>query len=171
MKHFLFLLWTFASVLLAAEPLRLQVENLSFTSPADWIDGPVSSPMRKGTWRTGNAPDAAEISFFAFGRDQGGSVSQNIQRWFGQFSGSASKGESATVVVHERTITFARSEGTFSTGLPGAPTTPIPDQALFGAIIETEAGMVFVKMTGPKSTVQKMESAFTALVTNAAKSR
>jgi hypothetical protein len=126
--------------------------------------------MRKATWRTSAGADAAEISFFTFGKDQGGTVNENIQRWYGQFSESAAKGESATVVVNNRTITFARSEGTFSSGMPGGPTTPLPDYALLGAIIETEGGLVFIKMTGPKATVQKMEKPFTDVVTNAAKS-
>ncbi len=164
------LLLLFTSTLIVGAPLKVTVENLTFTSPADWIDVPVTSPMRKATWRTSADADAAELSFFTFGKDQGGSVNQNIQRWFGQFSESATKGESATVVVNNRTITFARSEGTFTSGMPGGPVTPLPDYALCGAIIETESGLIFIKMTGPKITVQKLEKAFTEFVTNAAKS-
>ncbi|MEO7933899.1 MAG: hypothetical protein ABIT76_12145 [Chthoniobacterales bacterium] len=167
-------LWPFllllAAPLFAGEPLKLTVENLTFTSPVDWVDVPVTSPMRKATWRTSAGADAAEISFFTFGKDQGGSVNQNIQRWFGQFSESATKGESATVAMNHRTITFARSEGTFTSGMPGGPTTPLPDYALCGAIIETDSGLIFIKMTGPKATVQKLEKTFTEFVTNAAKS-
>ena len=166
----LFLILTIAS-LLAADAPQLTLENLKFIAPAGWIDVPVTSPMRKATWRTSAEPShAAEISFFTFGKDQGGSVSENIQRWFGQFSESATKGQSATVTVNNRTITFAKSEGTFTSGMPGGPTTPLPDYALCGAIIETDSGAIFIKMTGPKPTVAKLEKTFTELVTSAAKS-
>ncbi len=165
----LFLLLTIASMLAADAP-QLTLENLKFAAPTGWIDLPVTSPMRKATWKTSAESDAAEISFFTFGKDQGGSVSENIQRWFGQFSESATKGQSATVNVNHRTITFAKSEGTFTSGMPGGPTTPLPDYALCGAIIETESGAIFIKMTGPKSTVSKFEKEFTDLVTSAAKS-
>lgn len=165
------LLWLLSITSLpAGEPLRLTLENLTFTSPSDWVDVPVTSPMRKATWHTSPDADAAEISFFSFGQGQGGTVSENIQRWYGQFSNSATQGESATVAVNNRTITFARSAGTFSSGMPGGPTTPRSNYALCGAIIETTGGMIFVKMTGPQATVQKFEKAFTDLVTNAAKS-
>ena len=178
------LLLTIAS-LFAADGPTLTLEALKFTAPTGWIDVPVTSPMRKATWRTSAEPshtrqphdlssqgqsDAAEISFFAFGKDQGGSVSENIQRWFSQFSESAAKGQSATVNVNNRTITFAKSEGTFTSGMPGGPTTPLPDYALCGAIIETESGAIFIKMTGPKATIAKLEKTFTELVTTAAKS-
>lgn len=169
MKHKLLVYCLCATTLFAGEPLQLRLENLTFTSPANWVDVPVTSPMRKATWRTSTEGDAAEIAFFAFGKDQGGTVNENIQRWYGQFSESATKGESATVEIAGNKVTFARSEGIFSSGMPGGPTTPLPDYALCGAIIETKSGMVFLKMTGLKSVVTKMEAAFTEMVQTASK--
>ena len=168
MKTFCLILLLTASPLLAAESVTL--EGLKFDAPQEWISLPVTSPMRKATWRTSAESNAAEISFFAFGKGQGGSVNENIQRWYGQFSESATKAESATVTVNNRPITFAKSEGIFSSGIPGGPTTPLPDYALYGAIIETDSGAIFIKMTGPKTTVKAAEKAFTDLVTSAVKS-
>ncbi len=177
MKTRLLIFLLFVSTLTAGEPpttvgvpLKVTLAPLTFTAPAGWIDVPVTSPMRKATWRSSPEPDATEIAFFTFGKDQGGTVNENIQRWLGQFSESATKGESAQVILNSRTIHFVRSSGTFSSGMPGGSTTPLPDYALCGAIIETSEGNIFVKMTGPQATVSKLEKTFTELVTDAAKS-
>lgn len=166
----LFSLFTAAVPLTAAEPLQVTLESLRFVAPADWVAGPVPSAMRKATWLTSKDDTAAEVAFFAFGKDQGGTVSDNIQRWLDQFSESQAKGESATVQINGRAVTFVRSEGIFSSGMPGGPVTPLPGYGLFGAIIETPEGNVFFKATGPLATVKGLEQTFTEIVTNAAKS-
>ncbi len=153
-----------------AAALQVTLESLLFVSPSGWVDVPVASAMRKATWRTGTGDDAAEIAFFAFGKDQGGSVSDNIQRWLDQFSESKTKGESATVQINERAVTFVRSEGVFASGMPGGPVISHPGFALFGVIIEMPEGNVFIKVTGPMATVKKLEATFAEIVTKAAKS-
>jgi len=67
-------------------------------------------------------------------------------------------------------ITFAITDGTFSSGMPGGPTTPMEGYALCGAILESAAGNVFVKMTGPGAVVKASTEAFKKMITDAAKS-
>ncbi|MFM8230248.1 MAG: hypothetical protein ACKOAL_03390, partial [Chthoniobacterales bacterium] len=56
------------------------------------------------------------------------------------------------------------ARGTFQSGMPGQPTTPLEGQSLLGAILESPNGDVYVKMTGPAPTVEKAEPAFVEMV-------
>ena len=51
-------------------------------------------------------------------------------------------------------VTFAQAHGTFLSGRPFGPKTPKPGFAMLAAIIEGKQGAIFVKMTGPKETVE-----------------
>ena len=51
-------------------------------------------------------------------------------------------------------ITYVTTEGTFSSGMPGGPTTPMTGYALYGAILESPDVNVFIKMTGPEAVVK-----------------
>ncbi|HEY5752290.1 MAG TPA: hypothetical protein VIT21_04010 [Chthoniobacterales bacterium] len=153
----------------AAETVKVTIEPLTFTAPEGIVSVPVTSPMRKAHWQWKKADQVVDVTFFAFGSGQGGDVNSNLQRWFGQFSGSEGKTESARVEVNGIPITFARAEGTFASGMPGGPMTPLPNQALCGAILETKSGLIFVKMTGPIELVREHEKAFTEMVRAAAK--
>ena len=82
----------------------------------------------------------------------------NVDRWFKQFSNGPT--DSRTARVGQTTVTFVKAEGTFSSGMPGGPTTPLKDYALRGAILESSKGDVYVKMTGPKAVVEAAEPEF-----------
>jgi hypothetical protein len=87
------------------------------------------------------------VTFFHFGKDQGGSTAENVARWYAQFPGSEDKRITENVQVGPVKITFAMTEGTFSSGMPGGPTTPLEGYGLCGAILEGAEGSIFVKMT------------------------
>ena len=148
--------------------------DFSFAIPTGWRSVEPSSPMRKAELRvpgpegTGAAGEAI-ITVFHFGQGQGGTVQQNIDRWFGQFDGDndAKGAASAKETIGTVPVTFARARGTFQSGMPGQPTTPLEGQALLGAILESPNGDVYVKMTGPAPTVEKAELAFVQMVREA----
>jgi hypothetical protein len=52
--------------------------------------------------------------------------------------------------------------------MPGGPTTPLKDYALRGAILESPAGDVYVKMTGPKAVAKLAEPSFEKMIREAA---
>ncbi len=66
-------------------------------------------------------------------------------------------------------ITYVTTEGTFSSGMPGGPTSPMTGYALCGAILESSDGSVFIKMTGPEAIVKSSTEAFKKMVSEAAK--
>jgi hypothetical protein len=164
----------FAVVALAfvAETLAetVKVEAFTFTVPEGWKSVTPSSPMRKAQLEVARGPEKAEVTFFHFGADQGGSAEDNVARWYAQFPGS----EKNRITEHEQVgavkITFAMTDGTFNSGMPGGPTTPMENYALRGAILETGTGNVFVKMTGPNAVVKASTEAFKKMVSEAAKS-
>jgi hypothetical protein len=164
------LLFSLVSVVAAraADPVEFTVGSFVFTRPEGWGWVVATSPMRKAQLsvpaRDGNVP--ADLTFFHFGAGQGGSVQANVDRWFKQFSNGST--DAQTERVGNTTVTFVRASGTFSSGMPGGPTTPLKDYALRGAILESPAGDVYVKMTGPQAVVKLAEPAFEKMIGEAA---
>jgi hypothetical protein len=148
----------------------VKVEAFTFAVPEGWKSVTPSSPMRKAQLEIARGPQKAEVTFFHFGADQGGTAEDNVARWYAQFAGSEDKRITEHVQVGPVKVTFAMTEGTFSSGMPGGPTTPMTDYALCGAILQSAAGNVFVKMTGPNAVVKASTDAFKKMVTDAAKS-
>lgn len=151
-----------------AAPAR-SARELIWKDPAGWQRTESKSAMRKATYRVpraeGDAEDA-ELAVFYFGRDQGGGVEDNFKRWKSQFADV----EESAVTRSERTANGLRQhvleirEGTFSSGMPVGPKTPKTNYALLAAVVESEAGAYFFKLTGPKRTVEAQRSSFFALL-------
>jgi hypothetical protein len=148
----------------------IKVEAFTFTVPEGWKSVTPSSPMRKAQLEIARGPEKAEVTFFHFGADQGGTAEDNVARWYAQFPGSEKNRITEHVQIGSVKITFAMTDGTFSSGMPGGPTTPMEGYALCGAILETATGNVFVKMTGPNAVVKASTEVFKKMVTDAAKS-
>ncbi len=159
-----------ATAVFAEDPATFAVGSFTFTRPANWQWVPVTSPMRKAELKV-PGPDASQscdITFFHFGSGQGGDIQANTQRWLGQFESKPGAEKTATTEAGSTKITLVSTEGTFHSGMPGGPSTAIPDQALLGAILESADGNVFVKMTGPVELVKATQQKFIDFVTAAA---
>lgn len=158
-----------AAVMAADGPATFPVGNLTFKRPADWSWVEVTSPMRKAQLKVpgSKADESADVTFFYFGPNGGGDVQSNAQRWTSQFQSpeGASKIEPQEINGHK--VTIVTTEGKFSSGMPGGPTTVMENYALLGAIIEDSEGNVFVKMTGPASLVKDSRQKFVDFLTAA----
>ncbi len=156
---------------MAEDAATFTVGAFTFTRPTDWPSVPVTSPMRKAELKVpgADATHFADITFFYFGAGQGGDVQGNVQRWLGQFESKPEAQKTATQEIAGTKITLVSTEGTYHSGMPGGPTTAVPDQALLGAILEGGEGPVFVKMTGPIPLVNATRQKFVDFVTAAAK--
>ena len=157
------------STALAEDPATFQVGGFTFTRPADWGWVQVNSPMRKAQLSVPGGEKGAEITFFHFGPG-GGDVASNTQRWFRQFQSAPNAEKTEEMTFGKTKVTLASTEGTFSSGMPGGPTTPMTDYALLGAILEHPEGSVFVKMTGPAALVKSSRDKFIGFVKTAAES-
>jgi hypothetical protein len=160
-----------AASVFAIEPSEFKVGGFNFDRPSGWKWVVPSSSMRKAQLSVPGAEGGtADVTFFHFGPGQGGGVQANVDRWFAQFGNSkTSQSEEkvdATRVVH------VQARGTFQSGMPGGPTTPLENYALLGAILgDDQNGDVFVKMTGPAAVVESAKPLFSEMVRAAAASR
>jgi hypothetical protein len=167
---FLFIL-AFAASAFAAAPSEFTVGAFTFERPAGWDWVVPSSTFRKAQMAVkGPNGEIAEVNFFHFGPGQGGGIEANIERWFGQFQ-NAQTSRSETSSGRTR-IFYVQASGTFFSGMPGGPTTPMANYGLRGAILEDqENGDVFIKMTGPIPLVEAAWPAFDVMVRTAAGAR
>ena len=151
-----------AASLRAEEPASFTVGAFTFQRPADWAWVQVNSPMRKAQLRvTGaTAETSADVTFFHFGPGGGGGVKANIDRWVGQFRTADGATKIEPQEIAGAKVTLVSTEGTFSSGMPGGPTTPMDGYALLGAIVENADGDVFVKLTGPAALVKESRKKF-----------
>jgi len=152
------------------DPATFPVGAFTFARPTTWSWVPVTSPMRKAELKVpgADASQFGDITFFHFGAGQGGDIQANTQRWLRQFDSKPGTEKTASLDAGSTKITLVTTEGTFHSGMPGGPTTSVPDQALLGAILENPEGNVFVKMTGPIALVNATRQQFIDFVTAAA---
>jgi hypothetical protein len=153
----------------AEDPATFEVGGMKFSRPADWKWVEVTSPMRKAQLKVpgASAEQSADITFFHFGTGGGGDVTSNAQRWIAQFKSAEGASKIEPQEIAGTKVTLVTTEGTFSSGMPGGPTTPVENAALLGAIIEGAEGSVFVKMTGPAPLVKSSRAKFLEFITAA----
>ncbi len=156
------------------EPPKGQVQELGSISvrvPEGWKTETPSSRMRKAQYSlkspTGEGESATLVVFY-FGRSQGGSVSANLERWYGQFrqpDGRPSR-EVASVTktsVSGMQVTVADVSGTYAPSAMGPMMPragPKPDYRMLAAIVESQEGPYFFKLTGPIGTVTHWQASF-----------
>ncbi len=164
-----------ASVAFAEAPATFEVGSFKFQRPAswEWIEVPEGMKMmRKAVLnipgKEGDKP--AEIIFYHFGAGQGGDTQANVQRWVGQFSDKTEPEKIETKDAAGTKVTFVTVAGTYQSGMPMGPKTPMVGYALNGAILEdNQGGSVFVKCTGPEAVVKAAASAFNEFIASAKK--
>jgi hypothetical protein len=138
----------------AQEHSTFPVGDFTFTRPAKWEWADSTSQMRKAQLNVTDVASkaSANVAFYYFGAGGAGGVQANVDRWLDQF---AEPRDQINANVEHTTVgttklTYVQAEGTYKSGMPGGPTTPMPGYALIGAILESANGNVFVRMTGPK---------------------
>ncbi len=146
--------------------------ELRWTDPVGWRRVQPSSSMRRAQYVIPGANGGAdgELAVFWFGAGQGGSIAENVRRWHDQFvpEPNTPPGPPATTerTVHGLRVHLTERVGRFGgTSMPGGPAPTFHDDwALLGAIVETDLGPWFFKMTGPRATVTAARARFEDLV-------
>jgi len=150
----------------AAAAVEGSAGGIRWTMPATWQVGP-PQPMRAATYAIPAAAgaEAGSCGVFYFGRNQGGTVDDNLTRWVGQFEAATAPRKA------ERTIGGLKVHTISVSGTYLAPSGPAmqsqgkkPDWTLSGAIVEAPEGLVFFKAVGPAKTMQKAQADFEALL-------
>jgi hypothetical protein len=152
---------------------KFQVSEFTFQAPAGWERVEAQSSFRKAQFKITDpkSKQPGEVVFFNFGPGQGGGTQANVERWFSQFEGSREKIQAKTEskTVGNTKVTYAQARGTYMSGMPGGPRTAQPNSGLLGAILESDQGNVFIRLTGPVELVQKATQNFKKMVEDAAK--
>tara|TARA_Y100000589_G_C26763988_1_gene470981 strand:- start:23 stop:556 length:534 start_codon:yes stop_codon:yes gene_type:complete len=138
----------------AEAPKTFRVNDLTFERPEAWNWERPSSQMRKAQLSAPGKDGAADVVFFYFGPGGAGGVQANVDRWMGQFQNVSGK-KTESKKIGGIPITFVQASGTFLSGPPFGQKVPKAGYALRGAIIGAKGGAIFIKMTGPKKTVEK----------------
>lgn len=157
-------------VTVAAAAERFEVGGLAFAVPEGWRQVTPTSAMRKAELL---AAGGGSVTFFHFGREQGGTAEANVERWIRQFAEPPEllKPARETKTFGAVTLYHFRASGTYLSGMPGGPTTPQPAHTLIAAAIEGRAGNVFVRLVGPSAATLPTEPAFRRMVEDAAAGR
>ncbi|MEM9016578.1 MAG: hypothetical protein AAGC68_06160 [Verrucomicrobiota bacterium] len=161
----------------SAERFRYQIRNsepeeteaaaggprLIYDTPENWSENPPSM-MRDINLSFGENGEGE--CYVARLPGAGGGLAANINRWRGQM-GAAPLSEDEIAALPTKPLfgqpaTFLSVDGDFNSGM-GTTETKL-DYRLVGLILSSNAGAVFVKMTGPRMLVQENESSFHAFV-------
>jgi hypothetical protein len=148
--------------------------ELRYKVPEGWVTEKPTSNMRAAQYKLpkleGDPEDASLVLYF-FGAGQGGSVSDNIDRWVGQMqqpdgSSSKDKARSETLTVNGLKVTMVDLSGTYTAQMsPGSDSRRNnSDYRLRAAVIETPKGNYFVKLIGPAKTVGHWDQSFSDYV-------
>jgi hypothetical protein len=169
----LVVLFVSVSGLRGEEHATFPVSDFTFTRPANWEWVESTSQMRKAQLKVTDAATktSASVVFYHFGAMGAGGVQANVDRWLKQFVEPTNQinAKVENTTVGKTKVTFVEAEGTFKDGMPGGDVTEKPGFALMGAILESDDGDVFVKMTGPKALVKSLAADFKRMIESGAK--
>ncbi len=159
----------------APEPFEVAVakNKIKFSASGTWAAVPPRSRMLEAEIRINRVgTDAADGRLTIMGA--GGSIKANILRWQNQFKQADGSSTAEKTKTEERTIAGQKVNivdisGTFidSPGGPfsGQPKVERENYRMLAAIIQTPAsGNYFVKLYGPKATIDKNEEHFKSMI-------
>jgi len=131
------------------------VASLAWDVPEAWTARAATSEMRKAEFVVAGE---GELVFFHFGRGQGGSATDNLDRWARTMTDSDGNPVTPELDVIEsdglRTVTGVYT-GTYLSGPPAGERTALDGWMLLGAIVEGgPEGSVFLRLSGPETVIR-----------------
>lgn len=136
---------------------------LTGTIPEGWQGRQPSSPMRAAEMTISKVegdPEDGQLVVFYFGAGQGGSIEDNLSRWYGQFSQpdgrpSEEVAQTEPLMVGDMRAILVDLPGTMEpSAMPGVAPTPRQENwRMLAAIVMSPQGPVFFKATGPDATM------------------
>jgi len=151
-----------------AKTKKVQANTLALEIPKTWTQEPASNRFRAAQFKIPPAKgdsEQPELVVYYFGKQSGGGVQANINRWVGQFApsgrnvkvfeGKSSSGKYSLVDV----------SGTYNKPI-GPPvlgkTKRMAGARMLAAIVETKEGSYFLKFTGLAKSVTASAAPFRA---------
>jgi hypothetical protein len=149
----------------AEEAETLVVSEFTFKYGKPWIRQQVTSSMRAGQLTYDHADEKLadiDLVIYFFGQGQGGGIQANLDRWVGQFEGTPeSKIEEKE--MSGRKVSFLTAKGTYMDSMGGpfsGNKEAKTDHMMLAAILPSDQGAVFLKLTGPQASVEAMMTDF-----------
>jgi hypothetical protein len=145
--------------------------KLSLTAPAGWLKKEPASRIVEVEFAIPPAKgDATPGRLTAMGA--GGSIDDNVNRWVGQFvgpGGAAAKAQRDKATVSGCEVEVVDLSGTYKDSpagpFAGGKTVMRENYRMLGAIIQSkEKGNYFLKLYGPKATIDANEKGFQEMV-------
>jgi len=136
-----------------------RVPQLTYTTPEGWSEGE-ASPMRDINLSFGE--NAEGECYVARLPGAGGGLVANVNRWRGQMGADPLSDEEVAALprrsLFAQQAVYIEIDGDYTPGMGTQDT--FEDYRLLGLILASDAGAVFVKMTGPRELVEANEEAF-----------
>ena len=152
----------------AGNTKKVEVGKLTLTVPDAWEFQEPTNQLRLGSFEIPSAEGdevETELTIFAFG-GQGGGVNANVQRWIGQFRAEGRKQKITRGESPQGKYVIVDVTGAYNmpVGPPFAMQSKlVPDARMLGAIIDMkDEGYYFLKMGGPRKTIDQAAKAFRA---------
>ena len=144
--------------------------DLRYKVPEGWVIEHPTSTMRAAQYKLpkadGDSEDASLVVYY-FGKGQGGSVSDNVDRWIGQMEqpgggSSKDKAKTETNTVNGLKVTMVDVSGTYTAQMsPGSDARHNnSNYRLRAAVVETPKGNYFAKLVGPEKTIGRWDQSF-----------
>lgn len=138
-------------------------QAIRWTIPQKWETVPNASPMRLATYHVLAAPGAADEAELTVVR-AGGSTEANLKRWVEQFENPTNEKRAQKTIRGFKISTIEVQGGFKKGGMGPGETATRSGWMLEGAVVETDQGPYFFKLTGPAASVQGARRDFDALL-------
>lgn len=146
--------------------------DVSVAVPEGWKSVPPTSSMRVAEYQIPPAR-GAEGSNLAVFAGNWGSIDDNVNRWYGQFtqpdgSDTAAKARRWGIETEAGlAVTMVDVSGTYSSGMAmggGGGGTSGSDYRMLGAIVDTGGRFYYLKLTGPTAEIAALAAPFEQMV-------
>ncbi|MHC4832714.1 MAG: hypothetical protein ACYTFH_02245 [Planctomycetota bacterium] len=150
------------------DPRRVEVGGLHSLKPASWTWQRPTVQFRtlQFTVPGRDGAEAADLIFSLFVGREGGPLQLNIDRWGNQFLDEEGRGTEPLqdeLMEFELPMTFVEHRGSY---LSMGAAAPRSDHAQLAAIVEAPGRRLFIRLTGPESTVEANRPAFMEMLRN-----
>lgn len=144
----------------------IEVRDLTLTVPESWKSEQPTSSMRLGQISVPAVEgdeENGELLIFSFAGG-GGSKTDNIKRWIGQFDADGRESNTVEGVSEQGDYHFVNISGTYNKSV-GPPilrkTKAVKNARMLGVILNVEGkGVYYLKLTGPDKTIKESLAAF-----------
>jgi len=147
------------------------MDRLDISIPPDWIKETPSSALRIAQYRLPALGDDGEDGSLVVFNRIGGTIQQNMERWYGQFmssDGIDNRGDldGKIEMINGMQVTYASVRGVYKTGSMGLPqdTGEKSNFMMLAAIVETPEGPYYFKAVGPENTLIRRTKEFEQLI-------